>query len=179
MIIIKIIRCVGTPGAGKSYLAKKIAEEFNLEFLELSKIIMEKNFTDGYDDNLDCPILDEDKVNKLKNDYVPFKNINFKFQLLDHLEPIMQAGGNVVEYHSCEFFPERWFHSVYVVKCDTNILFKRLEERYLRTFLLRNLNINSHLFIPEATIRKKFKIILNVKYFKLFSKKPNHHTSII
>lgn len=72
---------------------------------------MDNELTDGYDKELDCPILDEDK-------------------LLDYLEPIMQSGGNVVEYHSCEFFPERWFHSVYVVRCDTNILFKRLEERY-------------------------------------------------
>lgn len=72
---------------------------------------MEKNLTDGYDKELDCPILDEDK-------------------LLDYLETIMQAGGNVVEYHSCEFFPERWFQAVYVVRCDTNVLFKRLEERH-------------------------------------------------
>lgn len=41
----------------------------------------------------------------------------------------MQEGGKVAEYHSSELFPERWFQSVYVVRCDTNILFKRLEER--------------------------------------------------
>ena len=29
------------------------------------------------------------------------------FQLLDHLEIILADGGKVVDYHSCELFPER------------------------------------------------------------------------
>lgn len=41
----------------------------------------------------------------------------------------MADGGNIVEYHSCEFFPQRWFQSVYVVRCDNTLLFDRLAER--------------------------------------------------
>lgn len=50
-------------------------------------------------------------------------------QLLDHLEPEMTKGGNLVEYHCCELFPERWFQAVYVVECGNTILFDRLTER--------------------------------------------------
>lgn len=56
------ILVTGTPGAGKSYFAKAVAENFSLNFLEISKIVQENHFTDGFDENLDCPILDEDKV---------------------------------------------------------------------------------------------------------------------
>ena len=32
-------------------------------------------------------------------------------KLCDVMEPMMAEGGNVVDFHSCEFFPERWFVS--------------------------------------------------------------------
>lgn len=56
------ILVTGTPGAGKSRFAKAVAENFNLKFLEVSKIVQDNEFTDGFDETLDCPILDEDKV---------------------------------------------------------------------------------------------------------------------
>lgn len=48
---------------------------------------------------------------------------------MDHLEPEMETGGNIVEYHSCEFFPERWFDMVFVVQCNNTVLYDRLKER--------------------------------------------------
>lgn len=56
------ILVTGTPGAGKTYFAKAVAENFGLKFLEISRIVQENEFTDGFDETLDCPILDEDKV---------------------------------------------------------------------------------------------------------------------
>lgn len=41
----------------------------------------------------------------------------------------METGGNIVEYHSCDFFPERWFDAVFVVQCNNTTLYDRLEER--------------------------------------------------
>lgn len=42
----------------------------------------------------------------------------------------MCAGGNIVEYHSCEFFPERWFDIVFVLRTDNTALYDRLTARY-------------------------------------------------
>jgi len=42
----------------------------------------------------------------------------------------MAQGGNVVDYHSCDFFPERWFQLVIVLRTDNGVLFSRLEGRY-------------------------------------------------
>ena len=58
---------------------------------------------------------------------VKFFSINT--QLLDYLEPIMSEGGVVLEHHTVDFFPERWFDLVLVLRCDNTILFDRLTER--------------------------------------------------
>lgn len=42
----------------------------------------------------------------------------------------MGERGNIVEYHSCEFFPERWFDAVIVLRADTTLLYDRLQKRW-------------------------------------------------
>lgn len=60
--------------------------------------------------------------------------------MIDFLEPEMAKGGNIVEYHCCELFPERWFQAVYVVQCNNTILYDRLEKRgYNPTKLKQNI----------------------------------------
>ena len=51
-------------------------------------------------------------------------------QVLDELEDQMCEGGNLLEYHSCELFPERWIDAVFVLRTDNGILYDRLEKRY-------------------------------------------------
>lgn len=41
----------------------------------------------------------------------------------------MSAGGTVVDYHGCDFFPERWFDLVVVLQTDNTLLWERLEKR--------------------------------------------------
>lgn len=41
----------------------------------------------------------------------------------------MGERGNVVEYHGCDFFPERWFDAVIVLRADTTFLYDRLQKR--------------------------------------------------
>ena len=41
----------------------------------------------------------------------------------------MIEGGVVVDYHSCELFPERWFQVVVVLRASTETLFERLTAR--------------------------------------------------
>lgn len=42
----------------------------------------------------------------------------------------MSQGGAVVDHHSCDFFPERWFDLVVVLQADNSILYDRLASRY-------------------------------------------------
>ena len=48
----------------------------------------------------------------------------------DELEPLMsQKGGCILEFHTCDFFPERWFKLVVVLRCNNTQLYDRLKER--------------------------------------------------
>ena len=62
------------------------------------------------DEEYQCFVLDEDK-------------------LLDEMEVMLQDGFRVVDYHSSELFPERWFDLVVVLRTDNTVLYGRLEAR--------------------------------------------------
>ena len=41
------------------------------------------------------------------------------------------AGGKIVDHHGCDFFPERFFQLVVVLRTPTERLYDRLEHRYV------------------------------------------------
>ncbi|KAL9919895.1 adenylate kinase isoenzyme 6 [Glossina fuscipes fuscipes] len=121
------ILITGTPATGKSYLCERLAEQLKLRWLNCSELAKKHNLIEEYDEEYDCPILDEDK-------------------LMDYLEPLMQQGGNIVEYHGCDFFPERWFEAVFVTTCsNTALFFDRLKERNYNDKKLKS-NIECEIF---------------------------------
>ncbi|KAL5139160.1 Adenylate kinase isoenzyme 6 [Glycine soja] len=81
---------------------------------------------DGWDLGLHCYLLNEDLV-------------------CDELEDVMEAGGNIVDYHGCVFFPERWFNCVVVLQTDNTILYDRLSRRGYKDSKLSN-NIECEIF---------------------------------
>ncbi|XP_049721061.1 adenylate kinase isoenzyme 6 isoform X3 [Elephas maximus indicus] len=97
-----------TPGVGKTTLGKELASRSGLKYVNVGDLAKEGQLYDGYDEEYDCPILDEDRV-------------------VDELENQMKEGGVIVDYHGCDFFPERWFHIVFVLRTDNSELYKRLE----------------------------------------------------
>ncbi|KAG7154791.1 adenylate kinase isoenzyme 6-like [Homarus americanus] len=104
------ILLTGTPGVGKSTLGQQLAERTGLEWISVGDLAKDNNFFDGYDDERDCPILDDDKV-------------------LDELEDMIEEGGKIIDYHGCEFFPERFFDIVFVLRTNNTILYDRLAAR--------------------------------------------------
>jgi len=52
------------------------------------------------------------------------------------MESMLEHGGVIVDFHSCDFFPERWFDLVVVLRTDNTILYPRLEKRFLLLLLL-------------------------------------------
>ncbi len=55
------------------------------------------------------------------------------WQVLDELEDPsdlnVNAGGKIIEYHGCSFFPIRFFQLVVVLSTDNTILYDRLAQR--------------------------------------------------
>lgn len=104
------ILVTGTPGAGKTATAQRIAERSGYRHLEVSELVKSEGYHEGWDEEHQSYTLDEDR-------------------LLDALEEIVGEGGVVVDFHSCDLFPERWFDLVLVLTCDNTTLFDRLTAR--------------------------------------------------
>lgn len=105
------ILITGTPGTGKTTTAEAVAAAAGLQHVNVGAWVKERELHSGWDEEHQAYILDEDKV-------------------VDALEDLVSAGGAIVEHHSCDFFPERWFDLVVVLQVsDTKTLYERLEGR--------------------------------------------------
>ena len=50
--------------------------------------------------------------------------------MVDELEPLVEAGGGLIlDWHTCDAFPERWIDLVVVLQCNHSLLWERLEAR--------------------------------------------------
>lgn len=61
-IIIHSIGNKGTPGVGKTRICAEIAKLRSMKWQDVSKIAKENGFVEEFDEQLSCPVLDEDKV---------------------------------------------------------------------------------------------------------------------
>ncbi|KAI3952544.1 hypothetical protein MKW92_051529 [Papaver armeniacum] len=120
------ILITGTPGTGKTITSAQLSEATEFRHINIGDLVKEKNLHDGWDDELQCHIINEDLV-------------------CDELEDIMEQGGNIVDYHGCDFFPERWFDRVVVLQTDNSVLYDRLSSRGYNGSKLTN-NIECEIF---------------------------------
>lgn len=116
----------GTPGTGKTSTSEMVAQQTGLRHINVGEWVKEKGLHSGWNNEFQCFDLDEDKVNKGASGpgltvscwfrrrngaaqeaplLVPF--CPHHVQVCDALEELMTEGGNVVDHHGCDFFPER------------------------------------------------------------------------
>jgi len=107
-----VIVITGTPGTGKTTHAELLAAQapVPLRHINVSEFVKEEGLHEGFDEEWQTYTVDEDK-------------------LLDELEPLASAGGLILDWHTCDAFPERWVDLVVVLKCNHTLLWERLEAR--------------------------------------------------
>ncbi|KAL7596124.1 hypothetical protein Lser_V15G28298 [Lactuca serriola] len=140
------ILVTGTPGTGKTTTSAALAEATSLRHINIGDLVKDKKLHDGWDDQLECYIVNEDLV-------------------CDELEEIMEGGGNIVDHHGCDFFPERWFDRVVVLQTENSILYDRLTKRGYSGAKLTN-NIECEIFqvlLEEAKDSYKEEIVVAMK----------------
>jgi adenylate kinase len=124
-----VVLITGTPGTGKSTTAQLLAQEspVPLQHINVGEWVKEKGLHEGFDTEWQSYIVDDDKVSLLIPDLsLPF---TYLIELLDELEPIASNGGIILDWHTCELFPERWIDLVVVLRCDHTLLWERMETR--------------------------------------------------
>ena len=52
----------GTPGTGKSTLCQELAERCGMNYINIGDVAKEGELYEGWDDQYQCPILNEDRV---------------------------------------------------------------------------------------------------------------------
>lgn len=130
---------------GKSALSSLIAERLRMRLISVGDLVKQHSLHEGMCAEFDSLILDEDKLLDLMEPmmYV-FEEGNDGYGVVDlndngddsdsaadDDDGDLSRGKNgiVVDYHSCDFFPERWFDLVLVLRADTDVLFDRLVKR--------------------------------------------------
>ncbi|KAK9079411.1 hypothetical protein SSX86_001082 [Deinandra increscens subsp. villosa] len=140
------ILVTGTPGTGKTTTSSALSEATHLRHINIGDLVKDKKLHDGWDDELQCYIINEDLV-------------------CDELEDIMEQGGNIVDYHGCDFFPERWFDRVVVLQTENSVLYDRLSKRGYTGAKLTN-NIECEIFqelLEEAKDSYREEIVVAMK----------------
>ncbi|GAM28773.1 hypothetical protein SAMD00019534_119490, partial [Acytostelium subglobosum LB1] len=140
------ILITGTPGTGKTSLSAELSSTHGMKHVDISALVKEKDLHDGWDEEFQCYILDEDKV-------------------CDELEDVMAPGGVIVDHHGCEWFPERWFDLVIVLRTDTQSLYERLVKRNYNDKKIEN-NIDCEIMqmiLEEAMSSYKPEIVMEMQ----------------
>lgn len=110
------ILITGTPGTGKTTLSQAVvAAHPHMRHVELSKVIAEQELHEGRDETFDTLIMDDDKV-------------------VDYLEDVLDIHKHrdtVVDFHTSDFFPERWFDLVIVLRTSAASHYERLQAKYV------------------------------------------------
>ncbi len=106
-----IIAVSGTPGTGKTKLAKGLAKALNYRYLDVKKLIDEKKIGSGYDRKRKCKIVDTGKLNKAL------------------IELIRKNPDLVIDSHLSHYLPNEYVHKCIITTCGLDVLKKRLEDR--------------------------------------------------
>ncbi len=140
-----IITITGTPGAGKTYFAKKLAKLLRFKHIELNKIIKSNKWYDSYDKKDKTFDVDVKKLKKNLRVLIDKKYKNKKIIIDSHLSHFIKAD------------------ICFVVKTDLKTLRKRLEARKYSEKKIRD-NLEAEIFdvcYEEAKDLNKNVLIVN------------------
>ena len=154
-----IILFTGTPGTGKTILAKTLAKTIKHKYLDVNKVIDKHDLIETYDKKRHTNVVDEKKLSKI------LENI------------IKEQKDLIIDSHMSHFIKSKHVDFCIVTKADLKTLKKRLEKRkYPQSKVRENLDAeifdiclteaieNKHnIIIIDTTIGKKTELIKTIK----------------
>ncbi len=124
----KIIIVTGTPGTGKTTLAKSLAQKLGFDYLDLKEVILEHHLDEGFDKERDCVIVDVNKLSPIVIDIIK-----------------SNENGLVIDSHLSHFLPKEYVDVAIVCKCELKELKRRLDERGYHEEKVRE-NLDAEIF---------------------------------
>lgn len=83
----------------------------SLQHIDVGSLVRTHQLHEGRNEEFDCFVLDEEK-------------------LCSHLEDPIGDGGKIVDFHTCDVFPDDWFDLVVVLRAENGVVYDRLEKRF-------------------------------------------------
>jgi len=111
---VKLVKCIGisgTPGTGKSSVARELSLRLQIPLIELSTYVMENNLYVYYDELRNSYIIDEDKVRERL------------------VEIYKKEGALIIVGHYLEILPRELFELVFILRRDPYELINILKLR--------------------------------------------------
>lgn len=106
----------GTPGCGKTSVAKEISNLIKAKIISLNELAISDEFSFEYDKERKTYIVDFEI-------FLPY--------IINRIEDIKQESLPylIIESHFSDIIPEKFIDYVFILRCDPDELFKRLEKK--------------------------------------------------
>ncbi len=131
-ILMKVIAITGTPGTGKTTVAKLLSKKLHFKYIDVNIVIRENKLIAGYDKKRKCRIVDEKKLCSI---------------LIKKIKAMRQSKlkGVIIDSHLSHYLPKRHVDLCIIAKCSLKTLEKRLKKRGYAKEKIRE-NIDSEIF---------------------------------
>jgi adenylate kinase len=117
-----IIAVSGTPGTGKTKVAKALAKALGYNYVDVKKLIEDKKLSLGYDRKRQCLVVDPKRVNKTLMEVIGKKD-------------------SVVDSHLSHYLPQKYVGLCIITTCKLGELERRLKKRgYSKSKVRENLD---------------------------------------
>jgi len=151
----KTIIITGTPGTGKSTLAKLIAKRLHFKRIDVSSLIKKKKISEGYDRKRKTKIVDTKKLNR---------------ELMSIIKNSKQ--NLIIDSHLSHYLPKKYVDLCIVVKCGLKKLYGRLKRRKYSKEKIRE-NLDAEIF--EVCLDEARKFGHKIRIVDTTSKKEISH----
>ncbi len=129
----RVIIVTGTPGSGKTTLARKLANKLDIQYLDVNHLISQKKLEQGYDKKRKAKIIDTKKLSKAL------------LQEIKQTKKAKKCHGLVIDSHLSHYLPSKHVDICIVTKCDLKELQKRLKKRKYSKAKIRE-NLDAEIF---------------------------------
>lgn len=110
-----------------------------MRHMDMGTIVKENSFHLGYDEEYQTFDVDEDALldylepftGKVAPEPLDEEDASEATSPKESDDTSDDRGGLILDWHSCEAYPERWIDLVVVLRCNHEALWKRLEKRWV------------------------------------------------